>query len=161
MNDGRGASIWFTTSPLYDTRGVIVGAIESLRAITERKLAESELRAAYEQITATEEELRRQYRELAENEQKLRQSEARYRNVVEVQTELISRFLPDGTHVFVNEAYCRYFGKSREEIIGHIFIPDIPVEDRETVKLYFASLTPSHPVDSIEHRIIMPDGEIR
>jgi PAS domain-containing protein len=115
MNDGRGASIWFTTSPLYDTRGVIVGAIESLRAITERKLAESELRAAYEQITATEEELRRQYRELAENEQKLRQSEARYRNVVEVQTELISRFLPDGTHVFVNEAYCRYFGKSREE----------------------------------------------
>ncbi|MFA5348547.1 MAG: PAS domain S-box protein [Methanoregula sp.] len=161
MNDGKGASIWFTTSPLYNTRGVIVGAIESIRDITERKLAELELRAAYEQITATEEELRRQYRELADNERKLRQSEARYRNVVEVQTELISRFLPDGTHVFVNEAYCRYFGKSREEIIGHIFIPDIPVEEQENVKRHFVSLTPSHPVDSIEHRIIMPDSEVR
>jgi len=161
MNDGKGASIWFTASPLYDTRGVIVGAIESIRDITERKQAESELRAAYEQLTATEEELRRQYRELTENEQKLRQSEARYRNVVEVQTELISRFRHDGTHVFVNEAYCRYFGKSREEIIGHIFIPDIPREDRANVKLHFASLTPSHFVDSIDHRIIMPDGEVR
>ena len=36
----------------------------------------------------------------------LRESERRYRNVVEDQTEFISRFLPDGTHVFVNEAYC-------------------------------------------------------
>jgi PAS domain S-box-containing protein len=161
MNDGKGASIWFTASPLYDTRGKIVGAIESIRDITERKQAESELRAAYEQITATEEALRQQYRELAENERKLRLSEARYRNVVEVQTELISRFLPDGTHVFVNEAYCRYFGKSREEIIEHIFIPNIPVEDRGNVKLHFASLTPSHPVESIEHRIMMPGGEIR
>jgi PAS domain S-box-containing protein len=137
------------------------GALIIFRDITKRKQAESELRAAYEQITATDGELRRQYRELAENEQKLRQSEARYRNVVEVQTELISRFLPDGTHVFVNEAYCRYFGKSREEIIGHIFIPDIPVEDQEKVNFHFALLTPANPVDSIEHRIIMPGGEIR
>ena len=43
---------------------------------------------------------------------------------------IISRFLPDGTHVFVNDAYCRYFGKTRDEIIGHIFMPDIPEEDR-------------------------------
>jgi PAS domain S-box-containing protein len=137
------------------------GALIMFRDITRRKQAESELRAAYEQLTATEGELRRQYRELAENEQELRQSEARYRNVVEVQTELISRFRPDGTHVFVNEAYCRYFGKSREEIIGRTFIPDIPVEDGVKVKLHFATLTPSHPVDSIEHRIIMADGEVR
>ncbi len=149
---------------IYLTIDVIPGtgkSVASLLDITERKKAESELRAAYEQLTATEEELRRQYRDLAEKEQKLRQSEARYRNVVEVQTELISRFLPDGTHVFVNEAYCRYFGKSREEIIGHIFIPDLPGEDREAVKIHFASLTPSQPVKSIEHRIIMPDGEVR
>ena len=41
----------------------------------------------------------------------LRKSEEKYRNVVETQTEFICRFKPDGTHVFVNEAYCRYFGK--------------------------------------------------
>ena len=43
----------------------------------------------------------------------------RYRNVVEDQTEFISRFLPDGTHVFVNDAYCRYLGLDRDRILGH------------------------------------------
>ncbi len=157
--DGSPLDVEVTAAP-FRYRGEN-GALTFFRDITKRKQAESELRAAYDQISATESELRRQYRELAKNEQKLRQSEARYRNVVEDQTELISRLLPDGTHVFVNEAYCRYFGKSREEIIGNIFIPDIPVEDREKVKLHLASLTPSHPVESIEHRIIMPDGEVR
>ncbi|MGA2162666.1 MAG: PAS domain-containing protein [Methanoregula sp.] len=90
-----------------------------------------------------------------------KESEERYRAVVEDQTEFISRFLPDGTHVFVNDAYCRYFGLNREEIIGHRFRPEIPAEDQERVKRLFASLTPDHPVDSIEHRIIMPDGALR
>lgn len=49
------------------------------------------------------------------------ESERRYRAVVEDLTESICRFRPDGTHVFVNEAYCRYFGKTRDEIIGRRF----------------------------------------
>jgi PAS domain-containing protein len=49
-------------------------------------------------------------------EEALRESEKRYRAVVESQTEMICRFLPDGTLTFVNEAYCRYFGKSRKEL---------------------------------------------
>lgn len=98
-------------------------------------------------------------RKLAEKE--LRESEERYRNVVEDQTEFISRFLPDGTHVFVNEAYCRCFGLKRDEILGHRFRPKIPAEDQERVRQFFESLTLDHPVDSIEHRIIMPDDSIR
>jgi hypothetical protein len=27
FNDGRGAALWFTASPLYDTGGAIIGAI--------------------------------------------------------------------------------------------------------------------------------------
>jgi PAS domain S-box-containing protein len=38
----------------------------------------------------------------------LRRSELRYRRVIEDQTEMIVRCLPDGTRTFVNEAYCRY-----------------------------------------------------
>ncbi|HOT02783.1 MAG TPA: PAS domain S-box protein [Methanolinea sp.] len=94
-------------------------------------------------------------------EEALAKSEEQYRNVVEDQTELISRFLPDGTHVFVNNAYCRYFGFSREEILGHRFKPVIPREDKERVRQFFESLTEQNPVGSIEHRIIMPDGSIR
>ncbi|HWQ67069.1 MAG TPA: PAS domain S-box protein [Methanospirillum sp.] len=89
------------------------------------------------------------------------ESEERYRNVVEDQTEFISRFLPDGTHIFVNEAYCRYFGTSREEIIGRRFIPEIPREDLLLVREHFASLTPDNPTAIITHRISMPDGKIR
>ena len=46
-------------------------------------------------------------------EQALRESEARYRAIVEdYQTELICRFKPNGTLTFVNEVFCRYFGKT-------------------------------------------------
>jgi PAS domain S-box-containing protein len=94
-------------------------------------------------------------------EDALSRSEQRYRNVVEDQTEFISRFLPDGTHVFVNDAYCRYFHFAREEILGHRFRPRIPMEDKERVEKFFESLTPDSPIGTIEHRIVMPDGRIR
>ena len=94
-------------------------------------------------------------------ERALLESEQQYRNVIEDQTEFICRFRPDGTHIFVNEAYCRYFNKKREEILWHRFLPEIPPEDQKSMKQFFESLTPENPVDTIEHRIIMYDGSIR
>jgi PAS domain S-box-containing protein len=94
-------------------------------------------------------------------EEALRENEQRYRNVVEDQTELICRFLPDGTHIFVNDAYCRYFNRGRDEIIDQRFTPRIPPGDRKRMKAHLASLTLDNPVAVIQHRIIMPDGETR
>jgi PAS domain S-box-containing protein len=94
-------------------------------------------------------------------EEALLESEERYRNVVEDQTEFICRFLPDGTHIFVNDAYCRYFDKKREEIIGQRFKPLLHTEDREMVTRHLASLTPEHPVEDIDQRIIMPDDSLK
>jgi PAS domain S-box-containing protein len=91
----------------------------------------------------------------------LEKSEALYRAVVEVQTEMISRFLPDGTHIFANEAYLRFFGKARGDLIGRRFIPPIPDPDIALVKRHFSSLSRENPVGSIEHRVILPSGEIR
>ncbi|MDD4138411.1 MAG: PAS domain S-box protein, partial [Methanoregula sp.] len=166
--DGRIRWTQVSSTPLFDPDGTFRGSFAMYSDITDRKAAEEEmacrnqeLRAAYEQLTTTEEKLQQNYDELAKHQDLLRESEQRYRNVIEDQTEFICRFLPDGTHVFVNEAYCRYFGLTREEIVGHRFRPKIPVEDQESMKRFFASLTPAHPVDSIEHRIIMPDGTIR
>ncbi|WP_298665232.1 PAS domain S-box protein [uncultured Methanofollis sp.] len=51
-------------------------------------------------------------------EEEIRASEARYRCVVEDQTEWICRFGPDLRLSFVNEACCRSFGRSRDEMIG-------------------------------------------
>src|SRR4030095_13229070 len=44
-----------------------------------------------------------------EVEEALRESEERYRAIVEAQTELICKLLPDGTLTFVNEPYASYF----------------------------------------------------
>jgi len=40
------------------------------------------------------------------------ESEKRYSAVIEDQTDLICRFKPDGTIVFVNYAYCRFHEKT-------------------------------------------------
>ena len=39
---GKGAYLWFIVSPLKDTKGTVIGAIESIRDITERKQEEQE-----------------------------------------------------------------------------------------------------------------------
>ena len=91
----------------------------------------------------------------------LRASENRYRAIVEDQTELICRFAWDGTLSFVNEAYCRYFGKTHQELIGSRFLPMIPMEDQARVEDQIKSLNAANPVAQSEHRVILPDGEVR
>jgi PAS domain S-box-containing protein len=104
--------------------------------------------------------------EEAENESKrteeaLRQSEARYRTIVEDQTEFIARFAPDTTLTFVNDVCCRYFDKTREELVGASFMGFIPGEDRKLVHHLLASLTMENPVGTCEHGVVFPGGEIR
>jgi PAS domain S-box-containing protein len=94
-------------------------------------------------------------------EQGLRFSEARYRAVVEDQTELICRFLADGTYTFVNDAYCRYFGHSREELLGCSFWRFIPPEGHRAAQEFLASITPECPMATREHEVLAPNGELR
>ena len=91
----------------------------------------------------------------------LKKNKERLRSIVEDQTEMICRNLPDGTITFVNQAYCRYFDLSRDDIIGQSFMPRIPDEDRLQVKEHFASLGRENPVATHEHRCIIPNGELR
>jgi PAS domain S-box-containing protein len=91
----------------------------------------------------------------------LSQSEERYRDIVEDQTELICRFLPDGTLTFVNGAYARYFNRSIESLVGGSFWPLIPDESHAASRQFLASITPSHPVSTIEHEVHAPNGELR
>ena len=114
----------------------------------------AELRQRIAELEASETERKRA-------EKALRESEARYRAVVEDQTELICRFLPDGTLSFVNEAYCRYFGKQRAELIGSSFMLLIPEQDREFIEEQFTSLSLENPVVTYERRVILHDGQIR
>jgi PAS domain S-box-containing protein len=62
----------------------------------------------------------------------LHANEKQYREVVEEQTELISRWKPDTTLTFVNNAYCDYFQTTRNELLGTQFIRLIAEEERES-----------------------------
>jgi len=94
-------------------------------------------------------------------EEALVKSEHLYRAIVEDQTEIICRFRPDGTISFVNEAFCRYFGKVREEVVGSRYLPLIPHEDRRRLWTAYGELSPDRPVFHMEFRIEMPDGAVR
>jgi PAS domain S-box-containing protein len=90
----------------------------------------------------------------------LRQSEHRYRSVVEHQSDLVCRYLPDTTLTFVNEAYCRFAGKSRDELIGHRFIELIPELDRPAALEHVEALRRGGDPRIYEHSVLLPDGSL-
>jgi len=98
---------------------------------------------------------------LVEAEDRLRQSEARYREVVQDQTELICRVDAEGRFTFANAAYCRYFGKTPEELLGQPYEPFIYEQDKPLLQAHLASYCPERDTGCIEHRVVLPTGEVR
>ena len=101
-----------------------------------------------------------QFIERRQAEESLRESEERYRSVVESQTELICRYLPDTTLTFVNDAYCRYFGKTWEDLTGTKFLELIPESSRDDVRGMIESLIQRPRIETHEHEVLLPDGGI-
>jgi len=99
--------------------------------------------------------------ERQQQEEALKQSEARYRAIVEHQTDLVCRYLPEGTLTFVNQAYCRYFGKREDELVGYSFISFWSKNEQRSLKKSLARVTPTQPVAITEHSITLPNGTAR
>ncbi len=100
----------------------------------------------------------RNYLNLSWNEARLKESELRYKSIVEDQTELIIRFLPDGTISFVNNAFCNYVNKRSEELLG-ISLHSKPIQSPLSYILpELESLTKENPVRSGRRRIIFSEG---
>jgi PAS domain S-box-containing protein len=78
--------------------------------------------------------------------------------VVEDQTDLICRCLPDGTVTFLNEACCRFFNITAEQLVGHSFVSLMTDEERQKFARIVSSLTPENPVVTLEHLSRLPDG---
>ena len=124
--------ISITASPIRDDQGTVIAASVVKRDITEQKRAEAALLL----------------------------SEKRYRAIVEDQTELIARFLPDATLLFVNEAYCRYFGLSQDDIIGKSYASRVFEDDLEQTATLIQSMSFENPIVLVEIRTVTR-GEIR
>lgn len=91
----------------------------------------------------------------------LTKSEQLYRSVVEGQTEMITRFRTDGTIIFINRAYARYFGLDPDRVEGKNFRPRVHEDDRKRVAAHFAALRGGNAHQTIEQRIVLDDGRIR
>jgi PAS domain S-box-containing protein len=94
-------------------------------------------------------------------ESAVRASEARYRAIVEDQTELVCRFRPDGTLTFVNPAYAQYFGRPPEALVGDRFGPTVHPADRERVMAEVGRLSATRPVVTMETRSVAGAGTVR
>ncbi len=90
---GRPTYLWAKATPLYNREGRVVGAIESVRDITERKQAEESLRAASLYL----------------------------RNLIEISLDPLVTIGSDGTITDVNKATEDVTGFSREKLIGTDF----------------------------------------
>jgi len=126
---GKGAYLYGAASRLRDAEGNIVGAIESIRDITEQKKTEEALRAA--------EEL---YRTLAESSQV---------SVYIVQNRKI---------VFVNSHFSNYSGYEKENIIGREVSSFVYPGDRERVRRKAIQLLKGESAIPYEYRIIDKSG---
>jgi len=121
------------SSAIRDKNDSVEAVIELLEDITERRQAEEILRV----------------------------SEARYRGIVEDQTELICRMTPTGHLTFVNEVFCLYFGKEFGDLIGKDFLSLLHYEDGKNILNTMSSLSPDHPEISFDCRVFMDTCEIR
>jgi PAS domain S-box-containing protein len=99
--------------------------------------------------------------ELRLAEARARSSEELFRVVVQDQNEMIVRWKPDGTRTFVNQAYCRVFGTTPEEVVGTSFFPQMAEPQRAAVISKIQSLTPLNPVATETHERLTASGETR
>lgn len=88
--DGRWIWLKWTDRPIKDEQGQVV-----------------EYQSVARDITA-----------FRESEAALRMTEQRYQSLLQGKSEVISRWKPDLTITYVNDAYCRYMGLPSEEIVG-------------------------------------------
>lgn len=133
--DANGNPGWVSTNkwPLFDTHGKIIGVFGISHDITQFKRVQ----------------------------ETLAESEARYRSVLEDQTELICRFNADGKILYTNAAYCRFFGIESESLLGAQWQPIAHPDDLPFILGRLALLSLENPVITIENRVFAADNALR
>ncbi|GFO58653.1 hypothetical protein GMST_09780 [Geomonas silvestris] len=168
---------------LVKQQGELASLVESRTAELTRKNAELEDEVARHCSTERElvrlnehleQRVRERTAELAEHVARLKEeaeerraaelalqlSEERYRTVVTDQTELIARACPDGRITFVNEVYCRFFGKSEAELVGTQWRPQVLPEDLREIEERLRLLSADNPAVVVENRVRNGRGEL-
>ena len=92
-------------------------------------------------------------------EEALRASEARYRGLVESQSDMVLRLSGDGTVAFANDTTARVLGKAPDELLGSPWTAFIhPNSVRVTDEALSRIMSPPHPRTAVENRMLTVDG---
>ena len=91
-------------------------------------------------------------------EQALQESEAKYRLLVDNQTDLIVKVGPEGNFQYVSPSYCKLFGKSEDELLGTEFMPAVHQDDREQAIREMENLSRPPHMAYLEQRALTHDG---
>ncbi len=152
-----------TSTP--EKKEVFVSASDTWLAITAYSKDTECLMALFEDISAQksyQEALSWANSEFSRTLKELHASEARYRAVVEDQTDLIARFQPvSGVCTFVNEAFCRFLGKNQKELFGRGWLPALFPEEAPMGILNAHRISADHPLDQEEHQVLDGSGKAR
>jgi two-component system, cell cycle sensor histidine kinase and response regulator CckA len=132
---GKGAFMWGVASRLCDASGNIIGAIESIRDITDRKQAEDELQEKQNRLL--------QYQRIA--------------HVGGWELDLLTNML-----TWSDEIYQIFeIDKNRFRATYEAFLEVIHPEDRGTVNAAYTQSLVNHQPYVIIHRLLFPDGRIK
>ncbi|MEN6611405.1 MAG: PAS domain S-box protein [Methanoregulaceae archaeon] len=94
-------------------------------------------------------------------QQALEKSEALYRAIVEDQTELVCRFLAEGSITFMNEAALRYFRTDRSSLNGSTIRSFFADSEWEQVAEKVRDLNSANPTTTFDSRIVTPSRGTR
>lgn len=97
---------------------------------------------------------------LQEANRQLQELEDRHRTILEDQAEVISRLTGEGVYIYANEVFLRFFGKTKESLIGSKWQPIVHPDDLERVGKELSMLSPDNPLVMIENRVFSGDGQV-
>jgi len=84
-----------------------------------------DLASEFDRFLHIGERLERGLEELKDLQWEIRENEARYRDLLDNQADVIIRRDAEGRLTFVNQAFCRVFGLERSDVLGRSFVPRV------------------------------------
>jgi len=156
---GERITVLAKVSPLYNRNGDIVGAIESIRDITELKRTEEELRTLNEQLSASDEELRSQLDEIVTAQQEREKSEENFRTLVDNAPDAMY-IQTNNRFMYLNNAALRLLGASSpDQLLGMNTFDRIHPSFHERIRERVQDLTvDKKPVGLLEEVYLKLDG---
>jgi PAS domain S-box-containing protein len=81
-----------------------------------------------------------------------------YKELVEYQRDMLVKFSPEGRLLFVNPAYCSILGKTKEELVGSVFMPATDQRYSEEMATQMTKLFRPPYACQVEQWISSPQG---